>query len=62
MVLFPESQRRAQQQIDNVVGRDRIPKIEDCEHLPYITAMVSDFATIGFATRILECPDRSCCL
>lgn len=42
MILFPETQRRAQREIDAVVGRDRLPTIEDCEKLPYIQAMVSN--------------------
>ncbi|KAM7218648.1 Cytochrome P450 [Rhypophila decipiens] len=42
MILFPETQRRAQRELDAVVGRDRLPTIEDCEKLPYIQAMVKE--------------------
>lgn len=40
MILFPEVQRRGQREIDSVVGRDRLPTMEDLENLPYIQAMV----------------------
>ena len=42
MILFPETQRRAQREIDGVVGRDRLPTVEDFENLPYVQAMVKE--------------------
>ena len=42
MVLYPEVQRRAQEQLDAVVGRDRLPTFEDIEALPYIQAVVKE--------------------
>lgn len=41
MVVYPETQKRAQAELDAVVGRDRIPTFADYENLPYIRAMVS---------------------
>lgn len=40
MVLHPEAQRRAQQEIDNVVGHDRLPAFSDRKFLPYTNALV----------------------
>jgi hypothetical protein len=40
MVLFPETQSRAQEELDKVVGRGRLPSVDDLEKLPYIQAMV----------------------
>ncbi|KAI9454042.1 cytochrome P450 [Lactarius psammicola] len=40
MVAFPEAQRRAQAELDAVVGRDRLPTFSDAPHLPYIHAIV----------------------
>jgi len=42
MVAFPEAQRRAQAELDAVVGRDRLPTFSDAPHLPYIHAIVRE--------------------
>ena len=42
MLLNPEVQARAQQELDAVVGRTRIPTFADMPHLPYIGAMVKE--------------------
>jgi Cytochrome P450 len=39
MVLFPDVQCRAQEEIDRVVGPGRIPTFNDREHLPYLAAV-----------------------
>jgi cytochrome P450 len=42
MVAFPESQRRAQAELDAVVGRSRILSFSDLPCLPYLHAMVKE--------------------
>ncbi|KAF8546953.1 cytochrome P450, partial [Imleria badia] len=42
MVIYPETQKRAQAELDVVVGRHRIPTFADYENLPYIRAMVKE--------------------
>lgn len=44
MVLFPDVQRRAQKELDEVVGRDRLPSISDktSGRLQYIEAVVKE--------------------
>ena len=42
MVAFPETQARAQAELDAVVGRTRLPTFADYPHLPYIRAMVKE--------------------
>ena len=42
LVLHPEAQRQAQEQIDIVVGRERLPVLSDREHLPYVEAVVKE--------------------
>lgn len=42
MVLFPEVQRKAQEEIDRVVGRDRLSTLSDREELPYINAITKE--------------------
>ena len=42
MVLYPDVMKRAQAEIDAVVGRDRMPTFADEPHLPYVRAMVKE--------------------
>lgn len=42
MVHHPEVQRKAHDELDRVVGRDRMPTFADYEHLPYIRAIVKE--------------------
>lgn len=42
MTMFPEAQRKAQEEIDRVTGGTRVPVLADQEHMPYIEAMVSE--------------------
>ncbi|THU99416.1 cytochrome P450 [Dendrothele bispora CBS 962.96] len=42
MVLFPEAQHRAQLELDNVVGLDRLPTLEDRNELPYTSALIKE--------------------
>jgi cytochrome P450 len=39
MLLFPEVQYAAQEELDRVVGQGRLPEMEDEASLPYITAL-----------------------
>ena len=42
MTLHPEVQKKAQAEIDAVVGRDRMPTFEDQKNLPYVDAIVKE--------------------
>ena len=42
MVLFPDTQRKAQEELDAVVGRGRLPTFDDLESLVYIQAIVKE--------------------
>ncbi|EEB95205.1 hypothetical protein MPER_05862 [Moniliophthora perniciosa FA553] len=42
MCLHPDVQRRAQAEIDEVVGRDRLPTFEDKDKMPYLEALTKE--------------------
>ena len=42
MILHPEVQQKAQEEIDRVVGHDRLPTFEDRNELPYINAIFKE--------------------
>lgn len=42
MVLFPEVQTRAQEEIDGVIGTNRLPAMEDQPNLPYINRVIQE--------------------
>ena len=42
MILNPDVQRRAQEEIDSVVGRGRTPTFADRPRLPYVEALLRE--------------------
>jgi cytochrome P450 len=42
MMLYPEVQKRAYAEINDVVGKDRFPTFEDRDKLPYIAAIIQE--------------------
>ena len=42
MALYPEVQKKAQAEIDAVIGNNRLPDFGDREALPYINAIVKE--------------------
>jgi cytochrome P450 len=42
MIAFPEVQRRAQAELDAVIGRERFPTFADAPHLPYLHAIIKE--------------------
>ena len=42
MLLYPDVMRKAQDELDTVVGRSRPPAFEDKKGLPYIRAIVQE--------------------
>lgn len=44
MILYPDVQRKAQDEIDRVVGFGKLPTFEDRDNLPYVNAMIKEAA------------------
>lgn len=42
MVLFPEAYKKAQEEIDRVVGCERLPEFSDRESLPYLGCLIKE--------------------
>ncbi|KAH9927368.1 cytochrome P450 [Amylocystis lapponica] len=60
MLLYPEVQRKVQEEIDHVVGLDRLPEFSDQRSLPYVTAVVKEvlrwrpIVPLGVAHKLSE--------
>jgi len=60
MVLNPEVQRKAQAELDNVIGPGRLPEFYDRENLPYINAVCREtirwhpVLPLGVAHRVTQ--------
>lgn len=40
MMLFPEAQKKAHEEIDTVISQGRLPDFSDRENLPYLQSVV----------------------
>ncbi|KAH9894363.1 cytochrome P450 [Cubamyces lactineus] len=60
MSCFPEVQRKAQAEIDEIIGHDRLPTLDDRDRLPYLNALVLEVlrwipvAPIGFPHQLTK--------
>ncbi|XP_033330973.2 putative cytochrome P450 303a1 [Megalopta genalis] len=58
LVLFPEVQNKAHEEIDRVIGRKRPPTLEDRANMPYLNAIVLESLRM-FMGRTLNVPHRA---
>ena len=42
MVLFPEVKKKAQAEVDSIVGSQRLPTFADKEEMPYVFAVMNE--------------------
>ena len=42
MTMYPEIQRKAQEELDRIVGTDRLPEFSDEPSLPYTSAVMKE--------------------
>lgn len=57
MLVFPEVQKKAQEEIDRVVGPNRLPEVDDYPNLPYIRCCVKETLR-WMPTVVLGVPHR----
>ena len=53
MTAYPEAQRKAQEEIERVVGRDRLPVFEDRASLPYTDAIFREVLRLWPPTPLI---------
>ena len=54
MLLWPDKQKKAQEEIDRVVGNDRLPNFNDRDHLPYTEALLKECVRLHTAVPLSE--------
>ncbi len=42
MVKYPSAQTKAQEELDRVIGPDRLPDFHDVPNLPYLNALIKE--------------------
>ena len=42
MAMHPEAQKKAQEELDRVIGSERLPEFEDRSSLPYLSALLKE--------------------
>ena len=47
MMMYPEIRRKAQAEIDRVIGSDRFPTFADQANLPYVDAVAKEVVRWG---------------
>jgi cytochrome P450 len=60
MVIYPDVQRRAQAELDAIVGRERLPEFSDQDRLPYVRAVISECLRWLPAFPLGQCVVPSC--
>ncbi|XP_050424156.1 probable cytochrome P450 303a1 [Adelges cooleyi] len=58
LLLNPEVQKKAQEEIDRVIGRDRLPTLNDRPNMPYLEALVLESVRV-FMGRTFSIPHRA---
>jgi hypothetical protein len=53
MILYPDCQRKAQEQIDEVIGVGRLPEFDDRESLPYVECLMQE--VLRYYDHLFEC-------
>jgi cytochrome P450 len=46
ITAHPEVQKKAQEEIDRVIGSDRMPQLDDFDNLPYVQAVINEVCLI----------------
>ena len=47
LIHYPDAQKQAQKELDEVVGRKRLPDLSDKDNLPYMEALIAEIQRCG---------------
>lgn len=50
LIAYPEAQRKAQQEIDEIVGSERPPTLDDIPKLKYMNAVIEEVRRCSLPT------------
>jgi hypothetical protein len=42
MLTFPEVLKKAREEVDRVIGNERMPEFHDKDQLPYVVALINE--------------------
>ncbi len=56
MVKHPDVLKKAQAEVDRVVGSDRLPTVADRPNLPYVEAVFAEVFRMKAPISLRECP------
>ena len=56
MALYPDVQARAQEEIDHVIRKDRLPKVTDRANLKYVDCVLREVMRLNPVSPLGECP------
>jgi cytochrome P450 len=48
LAAFPEVHQKVQEEIDRVVGSERMPELDDFKNLPYLQAVINEVCRCPF--------------
>lgn len=58
MLMYPEIQKHAQEELRRIVGPDRLPTLEDRERLPFTESIMKETLRLHPATPLGMFPER----
>ena len=60
MTLYPDVQKRAQAELDAVIGDERLPSFEDRENLPFVEALAKEVLRWRNPAPLSKLPRHNC--
>ncbi|GAB6026257.1 cytochrome P450 3201B1 [Chamberlinius hualienensis] len=61
LIVFPEVQKKVQEELDREIGRERLPSLDDMPRLPYLDAFIMETHRYASISRLslAHCPTKT---